>query len=150
MRPRHARARRPLVILPYDGFGTARELSLCGRVLRGGALPTGAATDRAWRNLAAMYHRFESDEVPRAKVRARFRGIEAEASADHEGYFSLSVRPRAPVAAGRWHEIALDLVEPHAGAGATGRVLVPSARARFGVISDIDDTVVESNVTRKV
>jgi len=29
-------------------------------------------------------------------------------------------------------------------------VLVPSPRARFGLISDIDDTIVSSNVTRKV
>jgi hypothetical protein len=41
------------------------------------------------------------------------------------------------------------LIHP-ARASATARVLVPSSRARFGLISDIDDTVVYSNVTRKL
>ncbi|MGH3088035.1 MAG: App1 family protein, partial [Rubrobacteraceae bacterium] len=48
-----------------------------------------------------------------------------------------------------WHPVRLSLVSPvpsgQSGARATGRVLVPeSDRAEFGVISDIDDTVVLS------
>jgi len=46
--------------------------------------------------------------------------------------------------------VELELLAPRAGATATGKVLVPPARARFGVISDIDDTVVQSHVTRKL
>ena len=30
---------------------------------------------------------------------------------------------------------------------ATARVLVPSANARFGIVSDIDDTVIRTDVT---
>jgi phosphatidate phosphatase APP1 len=41
------------------------------------------------------------------------------------------------------------LIHP-VGSTATARVLVPSKKARFGVISDIDDTVVYSDVTRKL
>jgi phosphatidate phosphatase APP1 len=59
-----------------------------------------------------------------------------------------------PPADGLWHEVALELLDPPPRTGqpvrATGRVLVPPATARFGVISDIDDTVVQTNVTNKL
>jgi phosphatidate phosphatase APP1 len=98
--------------------------------------------DSRWRNLVQFWKRLESDEVPGARLRAR--GIEART--DREGYFRLEL-PGAFRAG--WHEVRLELLEPR-GAGATARVLVPPARARFGVISDIDDTVVASHVTRKL
>jgi phosphatidate phosphatase APP1 len=48
-----------------------------------------------------------------------------------------------------WNDVELELLHP-AATRTTARVLVPSKQARFGVISDIDDTVVTSNVTSKV
>ena len=69
-----------------------------------------------------------------------------QAVSDREGYFRIeckgSFRPG-------WNDIELELLHP-AAARTAARVLVPSKQARFGVISDIDDTVVTSNVTRKV
>ncbi|MET0964735.1 MAG: phosphatase domain-containing protein, partial [Noviherbaspirillum sp.] len=60
--------------------------------------------------------------------------------------------PQALAAAG-WHSVMLTLLDPAPRAGqppeAETRVLVPPASARFGVISDIDDTVLWSNVTSK-
>jgi phosphatidate phosphatase APP1 len=48
----------------------------------------------------------------------------------------------------------LELIEPAprnpASARATTGVLTPSARARYGVVSDIDDTIVATNVTSKL
>ncbi len=146
---RRWRLRGPLIILPYDGFGTAHELSLCGRVLEDEGFRPARDADRAWRNLIAMYKRFESDEVPGARVRARYRDLESEVVTDSEGYFSVELRPDEPAASGHWHEIKLELVVPARAATASGRVLVPSAAARFGVISDLDDTVIRSNVTHK-
>lgn len=145
-----ARFRGPLIILPYIGFGTADKLSLCGRVLEDEGFRPASDADRTWRNLVAMYKRFESDEMPGARVRARFKDVESEVVTDGEGYFSVELQPKAPLGPGPWHEVALELIEPHGGATATGRVLVPPATARFGVVSDIDDTVVHSNVANKL
>ena len=72
---RRWRLRGPLIILPYDGFGTGHELSLCGRVLEDEGFRPARDADRAWRNLIAMYKRFESDEVPGARARARYRDL---------------------------------------------------------------------------
>ncbi len=144
------RLRGPHIVLPYLGFGTADKLSLCGRVLKDEGIRPAASADRAWRNLVATFKRFESDEVPGARVRARYGRIEAEAIADAEGYFSVELRCPVPLRNGPWHDVALELLSPRAGATAGARVLVPPPTARFGIISDIDDTVIQSNVASKV
>ena len=109
-----------------------------------------AATDRdsRWRNLIHFWKRLESDEVPGARLRARLLGREVEGVTDREGYFKLEINPRGRLGPGQWQDVELELEDFNA--QATARVLVPSPRARFGLISDIDDTIVSSNVTRKV
>jgi phosphatidate phosphatase APP1 len=144
------RWRDPLIILPYLGYGTAQKLAVRGRVLEDeGFLPT-ADADSRWRNLVRFYKRLESDEVPGARLRARFLGLEKETTTDNEGYFSLSLEPRGRLGPGAWQEVELELLEPQAGIEAIARVLVPPQRARFGVISDIDDTIVSSHVANKL
>jgi phosphatidate phosphatase APP1 len=142
--PKHA---DQIVILPYRGYGNRERLVLPGRVLEDEGLRPVRAGERRWRNFAAFLKRIESDEVPYAKLRARFDGAETEVMADKEGYFRAELAP-GPRRAG-WHEAELELAgQP--GVKATGRVLVPPDDARFAVVSDIDDTVVYSHVMSKV
>ena len=53
-----------------------------------------------------------------------------------------------------WQQVELELLDPPSPkqrpVRATARVLVPSAAARFGIISDIDDTVISSHVINKL
>jgi phosphatidate phosphatase APP1 len=146
-------ADRPLVIVPYIGFGTAARVQLSGRVLVDEGISAASAHDSAWRNVVRTFELLESDEVPGARVRAQLGGTVAEVSADDEGYFSIELNAAAPIEPG-WHAVQLDLLEPASSAGGTvrtqGQVLVPPPGARFAVISDIDDTVVWTNVTRRL
>lgn len=64
----------PLMIIPYLGYGTADKLLFGGRVLEDEGFTPATSADRTWRNLINMYKRFESDEVPGARIRARFQG----------------------------------------------------------------------------
>ena len=139
-----------MIIVPYLGYGTAERLALEGRVLDDAMVPAAQEGDRRWRNLVRFYRRLESDEVPGARLRATIGGASTEATTDAEGYFRVELRPGKLDAGKTWHDIELDLLHPRTGVHATGRVMVPSPQARFGVISDIDDTVVESGATRKV
>jgi phosphatidate phosphatase APP1 len=104
--------------------------------------------DTRWRNLVRFYKRLESDEVPGARVRASYLGVQNETTTDGEGYFRLQLAPRGRLGPGPWQDVQLEL--PGTEAKATAQVLVPLKRARFGVISDIDDTIVASNVTSKL
>ena len=144
----------PLIIIPYLGYGTADKLSFGGRILEDEGFTPATSADRTWRNLINMYKRFETDEVPGARIRARFQGIESEVITDNEGYFSFEIQPVQNLNSHPWQEVELELLDPPSPkerpVRATARVLVPSAAARFGIISDIDDTVLSSNVLNKL
>ena len=139
----------PIEILAYRGHGTPRSLFMKGRVLEEKGITRSSSTDTLGNNLRNMVRRFASGEVPFARVRARFVEQEQEAVADAEGFFDLRFALLAPPdPAVSWHPVEVELLWPREEAGAltTGSVLVP-AGARYGVISDIDDTVVRSSVT---
>jgi phosphatidate phosphatase APP1 len=150
---RRADARAPR-IAPYRGYGSATELRVLARVVRDAPLPPLGERDDLWDNLVATWRRFETDEVPGAAVRARFGGTVVEGTSDREGYVDLRIPVAAAPPQAGWHAVSLELVDappPPATSEhgtATARVLVPSDRARFGVISDIDDTVIKSDATQ--
>ncbi|MHB0857099.1 MAG: App1 family protein [Anaerolineae bacterium] len=137
-------------IVPYRGFGTRERLFIKGRVLEKRNISQAIESDTVWRNLLNMYRRMESDEVPYARLIARFQGVEHEVMANEEGYFELWIEPTQPLDDSIWQTVEFELVEPTSDrqdeqVRATGQVFVPPPDARFVVISDIDDTVVRTN-----
>jgi phosphatidate phosphatase APP1 len=142
------------MIIPYLGFGNPQLLGVRGRVLHDVGFRTQGSQDSRWSNLVALYRRLESDEVAGSRVRARFQGVEYETVTDNGGYFSFDIAPAAPATGSEWHSVELDLPDQTDRDGqpirATADVLVPPPGARFGVISDIDDTVLWTNVTNKL
>ena len=142
----------PFRIVPYRGHGTTETLRVRGRVLQGKPIPPATDKDSAWRNLGNTIRRLETDEVPAARIRARVGDASAEVVADEEGYFEFELDAHT-FTGGRevWRTVKLELLEPlngdGTGATADAHVLVPPEQSRFGVISDIDDTVVKTDVT---
>ena len=141
----------PFEILPYRGYGTSRELFLKGRVLEEAGISHAGHDDTVWQNVLNMARRFASDEVAGARVRASFGGLSVETYADVEGFFDVEFRlPETLEGKAGWCPVELDLLSPPSPGGgpvrSTGQVLVPQG-ARFGVISDLDDTVVRSSAT---
>jgi len=147
----HGLKRRHLLLLPYLGYGSAAGLWVQGRVLQERAFAQQADSDSGWRNLAALYRRLESDEVAGEAVSASFDGQTYLTRTDRGGYFRFQIKPPANAQAG-WLAVALALPDAPAGSPveASASVLLPGAGARFGVISDIDDTVLWTNVTNKL
>jgi len=145
------RPKRPFEVVPYLGFGTPTRFFLKGRVIedKGPLLETPDAT--RWRNFVNTYKRFVSNKVPHARLLVRYPGGERELQADAKGYFEAAFELQRPVAEG-WCEVFYTLLEPQRKgvppATATGSVLIPGRGAQFGVISDMDDTVVQTDVTR--
>lgn len=142
----------PIKIVAYRGYGRPGRLYLKGRVLRDEGISPSSDKDSLWNNLVNMFKRFTSIEIPGARVSARFQGVEQEVVADREGFFEISIEPAQPLPADQlWHFIELELVEPvvegHGPARAIGEVLVSPGTAQFGVISDVDDTVVHTSAT---
>lgn len=142
------------IIVPYMSYGSADCLTLRGRVLKDEGFQPPDSSHSGLRNLVELYKRLGSDEVPGATLRASFGGIEQTIVTDDSGYFHAAFRLPQALASSGWHAVRLTLQDPAPRAGAPAeaeaRVLVPPASARFGVISDIDDTVLWSNVTSKL
>ena len=133
---------RKVVISPYRGFGNGREMLVRGRVLVDKRITRATAAEPLWRNVLNTYRRFQSDEVANARVAAAYRDAVVESVTDHEGHFLIRLQTDAETG---WQEVHLTL--PDHGASATAHVLVPRDDAQFGVISDIDDTIVRTNAT---
>ena len=147
------RHNKPLLIVSYLGYGRPDKFFLKGRVLENRDFVT-SPEDSKWQNLVNMYRRFETDEVPNALVKAAFQGKEWEVYTDGEGYFDLEIFPNEILDAGLLQEVELELINPVAADGESvrtvGKVLVLGETAKFGIISDIDDTVLQSNITNKL
>lgn len=142
-----------VMIVPYQGFGNARELFFLGRVLTDRGIGKSNLEDSRWRNFKKMYKRFMTWEIPGVRVEASFQGITQSATADDEGYFEFAMEFAEPIKVLHpWQEIRLELVSEVVKNQETpivySHVFVPSENVEFGVISDIDDTVVPTGATR--
>ena len=139
----------PLMIQPYLGFGNQNKITLQGRLLEAEGLESPEEGASSWQNFKTMVHRYGSDEIPHARIRATFRGREQHVKTDGEGYFHLTFDNfDLPSSDEIWHQIDLELVDTiHEKQGevkASGRIIIPQ-ESEFGVISDVDDTILVSH-----
>lgn len=133
-------------LLAFRSFGTPTLLRVRGRVRERKGVEGSTEETSLRRNVSNTLHRLESDEIPRARVRARLDRRTREATTDGEGYFALELEPEEPLEPG-WHEVELELVESvgrPASRTVRAHVLVPAPDADFAVVSDVDDTVIRS------
>jgi phosphatidate phosphatase APP1 len=137
-----------LTLVPFTGYANKDLLIVRGRVIRARKTTLAEAHTSTWRNFAALVRLMNSAEVPGATVRAHFQAQDYEAVSDREGYFAFDIRLHRALE--RDVEVDLRLVAPSAPDRrpivVQATVCVPSATARFAVISDIDDTIVWTHV----
>ena len=145
---------KPVMIVPYRGYGNEQSVTLTGRVLEDTGMVKPSPDDTVWKNLVASYKRVASREIPFVRVQGVFQGQARTTETDEEGYFSLTfeVDETQLEDATAWYPVQLRLldavVEDQGEVTATGEVLIPDLQSDFGVISDIDDTVLVSDVGR--
>lgn len=145
---------RPMIV-PFVGHGTPERVRIRGRVILGppaaaaqglvgpDAPPGGAAERRSrWAVLRASLSRFLTVEVPGAVVTIR-TGVTTTAYTDREGYLDAPV-DRPGLGPG-WHEVELALAQAPP---VSAPLLVVDPRARLAVVSDVDDTIIETGLTR--
>ena len=140
---------REALIIPYNSFGTGSHIYIKGRVLRNKNIAV-RDDDSLWENLMNSYKRMGSSEIPYAQVQIQYGNQSWELTCDDEGYYegelkldqtNLQHPEKAP--------IAITLLNPIFSPLPTfnGFVFNPPQTADFGVISDIDDTIMETGAT---
>lgn len=146
----------PLRIAMYGGYGTSHEIVLRGRVLeaREGVEPS--PEDSPLLNFKRAFWQFESDEVANVELAIELLGVGGpplSVKSDEFGYFLVRHRLESPAPSGWLTARATVTATPYPVSdlpNAEGRVLIPAPNARFGVISDIDDTILQSYVRNRL
>jgi phosphatidate phosphatase APP1 len=138
----------PVIIQPYRGYADGSRLRARARVLEDAGQRKPRAGQSRIRNLIDMFHRFESDEIPAARVRASFDAQRVDLVSDEEGYLEIALKGlvRPPPETLAWEPLELELLGPYRKDQKRPfqvdlPVLRPPRNADFAVISDIDDTI---------
>lgn len=135
-------------LLPYAGYRNADTLRVHGRVVRPGErLAPGAGTVERMRAIWALYDSAELTGVP---VRVEAHGRHADLVSDEEGYWSAEIPLDGLPLPERTAWEAARVSAPGREAQAASvpvPILAPGTDGHWGVISDIDDTVVETGAT---
>jgi phosphatidate phosphatase APP1 len=147
--------RRHPMIVPFIGHGTPRRARVGARLVLGrrNAEPPPAPAalvgdaDPSPRSRRAVLRvslaRFLTVEVPRAQVTIHAPGGDVVVHTDRDGYVDHEVE--LPDVEPGWLEIRLTGPE---GAATTARVLVVDPTVDVGVVSDVDDTILHTGLTR--
>jgi len=153
-RLRRAGSRTPVDfrIEPYIGHGGEGGVVVRGRVFDDPPVSEAVEGEGVRAAVLRTVRQFVTDELPGVPLRISVGGATAEAKTDGEGYFWVHLRPDPDRLTSPWTDGTVELVGDYR--GLTGphttalRVRVPGPEARFGVLSDVDDTILETGVQR--
>ena len=142
----------PHELLLYRGYANGTTAWMHGRAVERRGVGPSTDTDSTLRNLLNTYRRVDSDPIAGARVALTIRGTTTALVADDEGFIGGTLpAPGADATGDEWQRYDAELLAPLLPGGGTakaqGELLVPPPSARFGVISDIDDTVIQSRVS---
>lgn len=137
------------LVNPFIAHGTTRRARVGARVVVGRPAaappPPGPVRRSRWRVLRASLARFVTVELPRVPVTITTPDGSTTVHTDREGYVDAVVD--LPGLAPGWHEIGLSLPDGD-GTQARARLLVVDPAATVGLVSDVDDTILETGLTR--
>ncbi len=134
-------------LLAYAGYRNGHCARLKGRVVRF-EKPIDPGDDLATR-LRAMMEIYNSNELPGIAVRCEGYGQAVDVLSDDEGYFGFELKVDQPLPLHTtWEHVTLTTPDRLAQQPTIKvPVIAPGTDNNWGIISDIDDTVVETGAT---
>lgn len=141
----------PIKIESYRGYASEHRLYINGRVLEDDNIIVTKSYEEIKRILYS-FKRFETDEIPGVRVKLFIGDHTFERVTDEEGFFTLDV-PTPDDIFVEEGTVLKGYAELPDIEGEDGPVrgnlefMVPDRNARYGVISDIDDTILQTHVT---
>ncbi len=140
------RSRGLLSLLCYCGWGTPERVELTGRVVLPRTLQPAANADPRWRNFANIVRRLLSREIGGIEVHGTLGDVQARATSDADGFFTLQFLSAGQPFSSGWHDAQLTIPGRERTSHARVQV-VDDQVCTYGLISDLDDTVIQSDVT---
>ncbi len=140
------------VILPYRGYGNRHEFYIRGRVIEDTGLSQPDEADSIWQNLLAMVKRYASNGIADIEVCSDFGDMKRSCLTDEDGFFEINLPlNHPPLTLNEWQNLHFKASEglppSQKPIEATGQVLLSHIEDQFGVITDIDDTLLISHST---
>ncbi len=135
-------------IVVFGAFGTPKNIVVTGRVVEDLA-DTGQKERGRLANVAAAIDVLETDEVKHANISANLDGIGAHTVTDEDGLFRFRFRPRKTIPPG---PVSLTLslrTKTHHAATVSMKATVVADALSVGIVSDFDDTLVNTYVANK-
>lgn len=139
----------PPRIRPYFGYRNTRRLKISGRALR--AAEPDWSRSGTFGKLRTVFAHFASREVPGVVVTLEARcgqqTVTSTGTTDGEGYvhFDVDLGADWPLPdRTRWETVTLRWVARGTARDCEAYVLAPGAETRLAIVSDIDDTIVET------
>lgn len=148
----------PYQIIAFQSYGTDNHFYLRGRALEDESINL---DDKGWLNLLVnTFKRFESDEIKNVEINIRLpNDLVLKAKTDNHGYFkaeeSLNNLQSLTNSEG-WLPVVVSYSDVNIKRIITNNnrfsaeILIPSESSEFGVISDIDDTILHTGVVSKL
>lgn len=144
----------PLQIITFDAYGTNTHFYLRGRALEDESINL----DR--RNIFSllknMWKRLETDEVKNTEIEVRLpNGVILKSKTDNHGYFKVNEKVEdlyKLINDEGWVNFEVAYADTSIKRVIQlknrfpGKILIPSNKANFGVITDIDDTILQTGV----
>ncbi len=144
---------KKLIIEPYRGYASSRKLYIRGRILAHKKIVV-EQQENFINTFMDNFKRFDSNEIPNVPLTLNFHSKSYEIKSDREGFFLLNEDHGPPLGdIARWEHIDIKTSNltthkwTNQHARTQGEILIPSANAQYGVISDIDDTILKTNVS---
>ena len=138
---------RPLTVDAHAGHAHANGVELFGRIVEQTAAWKPSADDGRLANLRGVGSLFATHEEAFGEALIRNADGEHRLTADEEGYLRASLPPLSAPPETRWDSFAAHAIDPRSGEPGPPSempILRVGTSARFGVISDIDDTVMRT------
>ncbi len=140
-------------IIPYRSYGSGTHLYIKGRLLDNRPLEY-HENQSWWQSIKNAVNQFNTHELPGLKVTLTIGTFRLEALSDHKGYFLFDMALPQDIAHFADHEgwVPFTLFTDATARTAaslvfSGEFLIPDHEADFGIISDIDDTLLNTGVT---
>jgi phosphatidate phosphatase APP1 len=138
---------RKVRLLGYAGYRNSKAVRLRGRIVRY-KKPLDAGEGLVTR-LRAMMEIYNSHELPGISVRCEGFGHVHDAVTDEEGYYEFELPAHRPLPENtQWESVTVSTPDREAQQPSFKvPIIAPGTNNNWGVISDIDDTVVETGAT---
>ncbi len=133
------------VVKVYHGYGHTQSLILFGHVLKGRSFTQKHYTNNAITNVINLIRLFFVTPLPQVKVKLQWQEQVFYTTTEEDGFFKFEWKSDREIEAG-WHDVHVDLVNAaeQSTARGLGKIFVPNS-TQYGLISDIDDTVLISH-----